>query len=242
MTQRSYIPISGRPRFHALLLVTGTVLALVFWQSPVLYPVKLFVVFMHELSHALAALATGGEVLRIDIGSDLGGAAFTRGGWEPLVVSAGYLGSMLIGNALLLLSMRRQRARVLSAAVGAVVLLVTLLYIRNAFGAVFGSLFGVAMIAGARYLPASWMSAVLQLLGILSSLYALFDVREDLLTLEHRVTDASILAGMTGIPAIVWGVLWSAAALLLLLLTFRTALRRFNTESHQHTLHKPEGS
>src|SRR5687767_6945732 len=31
-----------------------------FWDTPVVYPLKIFVVLLHELSHALAAWATGG--------------------------------------------------------------------------------------------------------------------------------------------------------------------------------------
>ena len=35
----------------------------------------------------------------------------------------------------------------------------------------------------------------------------MIDVKEDLLTLQPRLTDAAILSSMTGIPAIVWGLL-----------------------------------
>ena len=229
--------MNENPRLRLLYLLAGTLLALIFWQSPVLYPVKLFVVLLHELSHALTAIVTGGEVLRIEVSSDLGGIALTRGGWSLLVVSSGYLGSMLFGNALFLSSLNERRAKILAVVIGAVVLLTTVVFVRNAFGAAFGVLFSLAMFAAARYLSASWLSMILQLLGMLSSLYALFDVREDLLSLENRTTDAAILAEMTGIPAIAWGVLWSVAALALFLNTLRLSLRSLHrsNENVRHT-------
>ncbi len=39
----------------------------VLWPTPVVYPLKIFVVMLHELSHAIAALATGGHVVRITL-------------------------------------------------------------------------------------------------------------------------------------------------------------------------------
>jgi len=37
------------------------------WDTPFVYPIKIFVVFLHELGHALAALLTGGQVVSIQI-------------------------------------------------------------------------------------------------------------------------------------------------------------------------------
>ena len=35
------------------------------WNTQFVYPLKIFVVFMHEVSHGLAALATGGSIKEI---------------------------------------------------------------------------------------------------------------------------------------------------------------------------------
>ncbi len=70
------------------------------WGFPLPNPVKLLVVLVHELSHALAAYATGGAVYGIAI--DPGGAGITlgEGGYQPAVVAAGYLGSLVVGGFL----------------------------------------------------------------------------------------------------------------------------------------------
>lgn len=209
------------PLYRNAALIALVLLSLVFWSSVVITPVKLFVVLLHELSHALAALLTGGSVVHIEIDPRIGGLAVTRGGWTWVIVSSGYIGSMLLGSLILLASTRERGVRMLAAGIGLVVLAVTVLFVRNAFGVVFGVLFGAAMIAAARYLPRFWLPLVVQYLGAVSCLYALVDVQEDLLTLEHRLTDASIMAASTGIPALLWGLLWSAISLAVFILTIR---------------------
>ncbi len=37
--------------------------SLFFWLTPVLYPLKIFAVFIHETFHALATVLTGGHVV-----------------------------------------------------------------------------------------------------------------------------------------------------------------------------------
>jgi hypothetical protein len=105
------------------------------------------------------------------------------------------------------------------------VLLVTALFVRNVFGFVFGGFFGIGMAALAGFLPERYLDVALLWLGAVSMLYAVIDTMEDLLTLSPRMTDAAILASMTGVPAIVWGLLWSAVSVAALALLLRTAWR-----------------
>ena len=55
------------------MLIVGTIAS---WNSPLLMPIKLLVVFLHELSHGLMALATGGEVLDLHIAENETGATY----------------------------------------------------------------------------------------------------------------------------------------------------------------------
>jgi hypothetical protein len=61
------------------------------------------------------------------------------------------------------------------------------------------------------------------LLASSSCLYALIEVRG--VVTASGTTDATILAGMTGVPAILWALLWGALSLSLLALTARAAWR-----------------
>lgn len=69
-------------------------------------PLKILVVFLHELSHAMTAVFTGGDIISISVSPAEGGEAWTRGGSRFLTLSAGYLGSLLIGLALLWVALR----------------------------------------------------------------------------------------------------------------------------------------
>ena len=47
--------------------------ALLLWDTFVVYPFRVFVVFLHEISHGLAAVATGGSIVSIGLSFDEGG-------------------------------------------------------------------------------------------------------------------------------------------------------------------------
>ncbi|MAT39506.1 MAG: hypothetical protein CL946_07865 [Ectothiorhodospiraceae bacterium] len=204
-----------------LLLLALTAAAILLWDTPIIYPLKLFVVILHELSHGLAAIATGGEIVRIEIYSTLGGICVTRGGIPFVVASSGYIGSIALGGIIFIASQRATLSKGISVVIASTVGILVLLYIRNLFGIIFSAIFTAGMFLLAFKVPQQYRSMTLQLIGTVSCLYALFTIKEDLLTLEHHHSDAQILAGMTGIPAIVWGVLWAAVSLVVFYLVVR---------------------
>lgn len=188
----------------------------VFFDSPAAYPFRLFVVFLHEVSHALAAVLTGGEVLSITLSADEGGAALTRGGWPFVILNAGYLGSLLWGALFLLLGTRPREAPSVLGAIGAATLVVAALFVRSPFGLVYTVAAGVALLLVAAKLPASASELLLAALGSMSALYAVADVASDVLFRSSAQSDAAALARLTGVPAAAWGVLWIALSLTVL--------------------------
>lgn len=194
------------------------------WWSPVIYPLKLFVVLLHEVSHAAMAVATGGDVLRIVVTPDQGGVCYCPGGNAFLTLSAGYLGSLGFGALILLLARARRPApRDSTTIIGVAVLVLTGLYVRNAFGVLFGALFGGALVAlrSTRRAVHVW---VLTGLGLTSCLYALLDIKSDVLDRPYLDSDARMLAELTGVPTVVWGVLWISLGGLVSWWLFRKAL------------------
>jgi hypothetical protein len=184
------------------------------WDTPVVYPLKIFVVLLHEVSHGIAAVAGGGTIQEILITPNQGGACHCPGGVPFLTLSAGYLGSLAWGALLLGIAMRGGRwPRFGMAAVGVLVLAVGALYVRTAFGLTFALAFGAGLLASARWLPEAFTRTLLTALGLTSCLYAILDIKSDILDRPDLESDARMLAELTGVPTLVWGVLWIGLAL-----------------------------
>ncbi len=211
-------------------LLASAALGVVLWNNPALYPFKLLVVLMHESSHAAAALLMGGRVLSIQVSPDEGGLTTSMLPQSMLrhvvVSSAGYVGSTISGCVLLAIAARSKQAKwpliVLAGWTGAV----ALLWVRDGFTLLFTGGTTLARLVVARFAPQLARRALLVFLATFSALYALFDIRDDLLHFTSRgVTDAVMLSQQTHVPALVWGIGWGALSLAVLIVTLRTILR-----------------
>jgi hypothetical protein len=211
--------VKAPPRRLVLPLVLAAA-TLLLWGTPVVYPFRLFVVFLHEVSHGIAAVATGGQVVSIGM-NDAGGVCYTRGGWRLLILNAGYLGSLLWGAFFLVLGARRTRARAVVAMIGAFTLLITLGYVRTWFGFLYGLAAGLVLVAVAAKLRPVVSETLLAALGATSVLYAVWDVAADVLVVHSGQSDASALARLTLVPAIVWGAAWVALSAVVLVQVLR---------------------
>jgi hypothetical protein len=198
------------------------------WDTRAVYPLKILVVFFHELSHALMALATGGSVEEIRLDSAQGGYCVTRGGSRFLILSAGYLGSLVWGGAVLLLASRTGSANFTTGALGAVVLTVGILLIRPvlSFGFFFAGLAGAAMLIAGLYLTPRANAVLLRVIGLTSCLYVILDIKSDTLDRSHLESDARMLAELTGVPTLIWGGLWLLLALATTYAILRAAMRQ----------------
>lgn len=219
----------------AVLLLTGfALLSVLLWRLPFIgllfYPFRLFNTFVHELSHGVAAVATGGEFLRFVIHPNGGGKAQVRGGSTFVMASAGYLGAALFGAAVLFLVASALADRTLLVLLGCSVCILTLVFVRNVFGFVAGLLLACMLVAAGFYLRERYVTALLMLLAIQTSLSAL-----DSLVVLMRVSlhprgaelqsDAQILAQDTGIPAIIWALLWCLISIAMIVVAVTLAYR-----------------
>ncbi len=194
------------------------------WDTVLVYPLKIFVVLLHEVSHAVAAVATGGSIQRITLDPLQGGACYCPGGNALLTLSAGYLGSLLWGGLMISAARsKRVRTNLVNGIIGGLVIALTLLYVRNPFGIGFGILFGLAMIGVSRKVSPSLNRTLLLTLGLTSALYAILDIKSDVLDRPELRSDAYMLAELTGVPTVAWGVIWIAVALAFSFWLFRRA-------------------
>lgn len=189
-----------------LLALSVAVFAL--WQTPVVAPLKILVVFLHELSHGLAAILTGGAIVEITLSPQQGGTILTRGGSRFLTLNAGYVGSLLIGVGVLVAALRTRADRAIVAGFGVLLLIVAVLYIRSAFALLFCVGGGLAMLLAARFLGRQLNDLVLRVIGLSSLFYVPYDIFSDTIARASLRSDARMLAEITRVPTVIWGGLW----------------------------------
>ncbi len=189
-----------------------------FWDSMAVYPIKILTVFFHELSHGLAAVATGGSMHSIELTADQGGLCWTAGGIRWVVLSAGYLGSLIWGSGLLWLAAKTRWDREIVQTLGLMMIGVTAVYVRTGFGIAFGLGFGLALLALARQFGETVCDQFLRYVGLTSSFYVILDIKSDLIDRNIPQSDAFRLGEMLHLPGWVVGVGWMVVAVWL---TFR---------------------
>src|SRR3989441_4768869 len=123
----------ARPQVMTLLL--AAILSIALWFIPfaeiLSYPFRIFVTFIHEGGHAIAALLTGNSVQSLSIAMNGSGETYTtQGGMfsQMLVSSAGYLGAMTYGALLLVMIRRAVAARVVLLASGVLIFGLTMIF------------------------------------------------------------------------------------------------------------------
>ncbi len=217
-------------RWFALLAIAAVLIVL--WQVPwlgwLVYPFRLFGTFVHELSHGLAAIATGGDFHRFAVRTDLSGVATSAGGVRMIVASAGYVGSAIFGGVLIALHVRWLSARTLLIALGVVFGLLCTLFVRNLFGVSAALVITAALLLAAIKLKEAWRDGLLKVLALqlildgYNSLFTVLQLSRDGVT----QTDAHTMAKLTWLPASLWAVIWMLMSTAILFGVLRFAMRR----------------
>lgn len=198
--------------------------------SYIIYPLKIFTVFLHELSHGLAAIVCGGKIVSITLDPQQGGlCTYTMSqNWfhKTIIASAGYLGSMLWGCIILVSSIKTGKGKAFNASIGIVLLIVTVLWIRDIFPLIFCVLFGIAMIIMGFKLSEQFNNFLLKYIGIVSCLYSLFDIPDDLIFRTVTISDSYKIASSLGMPflSVPIGILWMIIAILCVYFSYKIAM------------------
>ena len=211
---------------YTILALIVICIAIVFlWNTVFVLPIKIFVVLLHELSHGLAAVLTGGSIVRIAINANQGGVCTTQGGLPFIIYSAGYLGSMAWGGAILIAAARTKYDKYISIGIGIIVLAITALFIRNSYGLIFGIGFGLAMVLIGALTSMEMNDFILKVIGLTSVLYAIIDIKDDLITRDIPISDASRLGELYFGSSTFWGIVWIVIALVMSYFFLKMAAR-----------------
>ena len=231
--------IAHDARPQATTLIFAAALSVLLWFIPyaelLTYPFRIFVTFIHEGGHALAALLTGNSVQSLTVSVDGSGEVYSMTGGlfsRMLVSSAGYLGAMTFGALLLVLIRRTVAARYVLAGSAAMILLLTVLFgflaplwnlsLPGLFTLVAGVALPLGLFAAARYASPKVATFLVSFLAVQCVLNAVFDLKAVLfLSAAGAQTDAANMQAATGVPAIVWSLFWFALAFVIVSLALR---------------------
>ena len=228
--------LSQDARPQALTLLVAATISVVLWFIPfaeiLTYPFRIFVTFIHEGGHAIAALLTGNSVESLSVAMNASGETYTtQGGFisQVFISSAGYLGSMAFGALLLVLIRKAIAARIVLLCCSVLIFGLTMIYglIKPVFsltawsGIPFTLLAGVLLAVGlfliARFASARVATFFVSFLAVQCVLNALFDLKTVFFLSSPFApavpTDAVNMAHATGLPAILWAAVWIALAL-----------------------------
>ena len=84
----------------------------------------------------------------------------------------------------------------------------------------------VTLVLGALRLSSAVNQGILLTLGLTSCLYAILDIKSDVLDRPELQSDAAMLGDLTGIDTVVWGGLWITVAVLASAWLFQWSYRR----------------
>jgi len=238
--------LSNDARPQAMTLLLAAILSIALWFIPfaeiLSYPFRIFVTFIHEGGHAIAALVTGNSVQSLSVAMNGSGETYTTQGGlfsQMLVSSAGYVGAMTYGALLLVLIRRSVAARLVLVGSAAVVFALTTIFgvVKPIMAGTWGSLSGlpftllagllisVGLFAVARFASARVATFLVSFLAVQCVLNALLDLKTVFFLSSPFATtvptDALNMANATGVPAIVWSVVWISLSVLILAVTVR---------------------
>ncbi len=208
-----------------LLLVVILSLIVLLWHYPVFVPLKILVVFFHESSHALMTVMTGGEVRELVVSPMQGGHVISAGGNRFLTLSAGYLGSLMIGVLIYLAASLSRFDKILMGCLGVFIIGIAITFTRDMFALVFSIVTGIAMLSLAKWMSMGVNDAVLKVIGLTSMLYVPIDIYSDTIERFELKSDAFMLAEEFVGTGVVWGGLWLILSLIAIAVSLFISLK-----------------
>jgi peptidase M50B-like protein len=152
---------------------------------------------------------------RIELSSHQGGLCYTLGGNTFIILSAGYLGSLLWGGIILVASARMKYDKEIVSILGAILLGVGVVYVRPifSFGFPFCIVLGFALIMSGRHLSGGFNDTLAKIIGLTSCLYAAIDIISDGISRSIPCSDANALARLYLLPGWLWSFIWLVIAI-----------------------------
>ncbi|KGJ91822.1 M50 family metallopeptidase [Colwellia psychrerythraea] len=189
------------------------VAAIIIRQIPIVsIPLNWLETYFHEISHGIAALLTGGEIISIQLYATGAGLCTTQGGLSFFITVFGYAGATLWGWLIFKLANSHQRTAQIFSGLMIVLLLASIIFwARDLFTMIIIASLAIMFVMTIKMRRLHYLQLLLKFFGLsilLNSLFSptyLFDGRD--------LGDGAALASMTMVPELVWVLSWCLLAL-----------------------------
>lgn len=193
-------------------IVVYAVVIFAVWNIPavrnLINPLKLFTIGWHELCHIIAAVLTGGTILQVSIDPNAGGCTKVEGGYPPLILSAGYIGSTLLGGTFVLAGFDTLISKIMSWVIG-FGMIVPLALVRDKLTIVLTILYEGLLIGFWFVDHAQALRWYCLFVGVMHIYYCVWDIADDKYFRKINDSDATQFGLMfPSIPGHVWAVFW----------------------------------
>lgn len=189
------------------------------------YPFTLLNTHIHEQMHAWAAIVSGGQVDHMLVNDDGSGVTLTAGGFLPLIASAGYVGSMLVGAGLIAAGKTLTHSRQALTLMTVMMAVGSVLWLR---GELMGLASAVIWLLAFGFVPRmidkDWLRFATQFLGLnlcLNSWDAFRHLR--VAAAEGVHNDALLMQQAAFLPAQFWAFAWLIGSLVVVFFALRYA-------------------
>jgi hypothetical protein len=207
-------------KYHFFILLF---VAIVIKQLPLVsIPFNWLESYFHEVSHGIAAMLTGGEVLRIQLFTNGAGLCTTQGGISFVISFAGYAGATLCGWGIYkLASAHKKIAQIFSISLFLLLLSSIVFWGRDLLTWFILGVLACLFLLTIKLHKTYYLQRLMQLIGLLILLNSLSS--PSYLLDGRHLGDGAALASITYIPELIWVFIWFSIALLALYSLYKTA-------------------
>jgi hypothetical protein len=195
-------------------------------------PLNQFATLVHEMSHAIVTVLTGGHVSSMTIvpdGQGHGGLTHSNGGIFFFVAQAGYLGTAIFGSFLVWLSQFHKLSKGILIGIGSIIASASIFFIApallsaNFLQGLFSLIWAVAMAAVLIYAGLKLKDSKANLLVLFLAIYTAMDsMRAISIVLTAAMmgspiwSDATVMEQSFMLPAVFWSFLWATLSAVML--------------------------
>lgn len=200
-------------KYHFFILLVA---AVVIKQLPLVsIPFNWLESYFHEISHGLAAILTGGTVLRIQLFANGAGLCTTQGGISFIISFAGYAGATFFGWGIYRLAGTHQRtAQIFSVLIFLLIVGSMIFWGRDILTWFILGVLAALFLRTIKLKKLHYLQRLMQLFGLLILLNSLSS--PSYLLDGRNLGDGAALANMTFIPEFIWVLIWFSLALIAL--------------------------